>query len=185
MAYGILVREVMTHNPVIIGENKTVMDTVKLMLKNGVGSVIVVDKSNEMKGIFTEKDLISKVVVKSVDPKKTKVSEVMSKKVITIDPWLDLEDAADLMNTKQVRRLPVIDKGKLMGIITAKDMLRTEPQIIDMLKERLLVKEPSSKPIYDNKRFESGVCEVCSNFTDKLQYSEGMWLCEHCLREVQ
>jgi CBS domain-containing protein len=184
MAYGILVREVMTHRPTVISEDKTVMDAIRKMLKEGVGSIVVVDSSKNLRGIFTEKDVLLKIVSKSLDPKKIPIKKVMTTKLYTIDPWLDLENAAEIMNKRNVRRLPVVEGTKLVGMITIKDMLRTEPQIIDVLKEKLMVREPETKPIFDERRYESGVCEVCSNYSDKLQYSEGMWLCESCLEET-
>ncbi len=185
MAYGILVREVMTQNPVVITEDKTVMETIKKMMKHKVGSIVIVDKKKNIKGIFTEKDVIEKIVAVAVDPKKTLITKVMTTKLCTISPWLDLEEAAELMNEEGVRRLPVIEGEKLIGMITVKDLLKTEPQVIDVLREKLMIKEPESKPIYDSKRHESGPCEVCSNYSDKLQYSQAMWVCEDCLEEVQ
>ncbi len=185
MAYGILVREVMTHHPVVIDVNKSVLDAVKKMLKSGVGSVIVIDKEKVVRGIFTEKDVIARVVAKKKDPEKTKIKQVMTKKPVVINQWLDLEEVAEIMNKKNVRRLPVVEKGKLIGLITEKDMLKVEPQIIDVLKEKMRIREPELKPILRGKRREAGICEVCSNYSDHLEYYNGMWVCEACLEEME
>ena len=182
MTYNILVREVMTLRPVLVYPDAIVYSTVKKMVSSGVGSVVVVDsKTKKLMGIFTEKDVMKRVILSGKDPKKTKVKDVMTKSVQTIGPWEDMKKATDLMISKNLRRLPVVDNGKLVGIVTHKDMLRVEPTIIDALVERLNIREPGRKPLFSGKQVRSGICEVCSNYSDKLVFSEGMWICEPCL----
>jgi CBS domain-containing protein len=112
-------------SPVItIDLNSTAADAIKLMKKHGIGSVIVVDKEG-IKGIVTERDIASKVYSTFRDPKDVLVKEIMSKKLITINPEANIKDAVRLMSKHNITHLPVIDeKGMLVGIIAVPDFYR-------------------------------------------------------------
>jgi len=99
---------------------KTVVDTAKLMAEKNIES-IVISWGNEAVGIVTEKDIVRRVVGESL-PYTTKILEVMSKPVITINVDDSVEDAVRLMGIHGVKRLPVEDKGMIIGIITASDL---------------------------------------------------------------
>ncbi len=116
------VKYLMSSPVITISPTATVFEAVKTMAEKRIGSLVVVE-GEEIKGIFTERDLISRVIAKELDLKKTTVEEVMTKApLVTITPDADVAEAALLMIKKKIRRLPVVENGKLIGIITAADL---------------------------------------------------------------
>ena len=116
------VRYLMSSPVVTIRPDATVYEAIKVMAEKRIGSLVVTE-NEEIKGIFTERDLISRVLAKDLDPKKTTVKEVMTPApLVTIDPDAEVSEAALLMVRRRIRRLPVIEDGKLVGIITAADL---------------------------------------------------------------
>ena len=131
------VKEIMTKEVVTIDPNKTVFEAAELMSSKGVGCVIVVIKAFPV-GIITERDIVRRIVAKrnSVD---LKVAEVMTKTLITVEPDASLKEAARVMSTNKIRRLPVLKNNKLVGIVVASDFVRnvgkktTTEEILDAL----------------------------------------------------
>lgn len=101
----------------VIDDNISLKEAAKLMSGKNVGCLTVM-KKNKVIGIITEKD-----VMKNVSKLGSRVSEIMSKNVLTIGKNDSIEEAAELMAEKKIKRLPVVDKGELIGIITATDIL--------------------------------------------------------------
>lgn len=127
------VEDVMIENVVTVDPNTTVKEAVEIMNKHEIGC-LVVTKRKKLVGIITERDILKRVLVESRNPEKTKVSEVMTTPVITTSPTTDLEEAAKLMFEKNVKKLPVVSKGKLAGLVTLTDLARFQPHIIRLLK---------------------------------------------------
>ena len=117
------VKELMTKDVVTINKESTIVDAAKIMDEKGVGAMVITDKGNIL-GVLTERDIIARCVAKGCDPSKTKASEIMSTPVVAIDPEADIVDAAKLMVSKMIRRLPVLDGGKLVGIVTTYDLVK-------------------------------------------------------------
>jgi CBS domain-containing protein len=116
------VKDIMTKKVVSIGVNKNVFEAADLMSKNQV-SCLVIMNGELPAGIITERDFVRRVVAKKL-PLNTTVSEVMSKSLITIDPGTSLKEAARLMSSNKIRRLPVVKENKLVGILVAADFVR-------------------------------------------------------------
>ena len=129
----------MSRHPVITSKDELLPKAARKMLSNNVGC-LVVKENNKLVGIVTEKDIVEGAVGKELDIKKTKIKDVMSTGMITITPDADLHDAIKKMLREDVRRLPVIKNGKLVGLLTIKDVVRTEPALIEHFKS-LLVKK--------------------------------------------
>jgi CBS domain-containing protein len=117
------VKELMTKDVVTINKEKTIVEAAKIIGDKGVGSLVITDNGNIV-GVLTERDIITKCVAKGCEPSKTKVSEIMSSPVVAIDPEADIIDAAKLMVSKMIRRLPVLEGGKLVGVITTYDLVK-------------------------------------------------------------
>lgn len=100
--------------------NITVKEAAKAMATNGIGSIVIVDKG-KLIGIVTERDIL-KYFAKSGKP-TTSISKIMSKNVKTVEANADIEDAAAIMAQNKIKRLPVIEKDKLVGIVTATDLV--------------------------------------------------------------
>jgi len=116
------VKDVMTEKVITIESNKTVSEAAALMAENDVANLIVMD-TNIPIGIVTERDFVRRVMAKN-KPSKTKISEIMSTPLRVIDPDAPLKEAARRMVRKRIRRLPVIQDNKLVGIITTTDFAR-------------------------------------------------------------
>ena len=127
--------EVMIKAVKTIRVEDNVRDAAELMKKNNIGSLIVLDGSGSIVGITTERDIIMDVVAEGKDPEKTTMDQIMSKKVITIGAEKSLEEAADLMTENDIRRLPVIYEGKLVGIVSASDLIVYEKHLIEKLSK--------------------------------------------------
>jgi CBS domain-containing protein len=131
------VKDIMTKDVVTIEANKTAFDAAQIMTEKGLGCVIVMVKAFPV-GIITERDIIRRIVAKraSFD---TKVTEVMTKTLITVEPETSLKEAARIMSSNKIRRLPVLKQNKLVGIVVASDFVRnvgkktTTEEILDAL----------------------------------------------------
>jgi CBS domain-containing protein len=131
------VKDIMTKEVTTIGSDKSVFEAAELMSEKGLGCVIVIIKAFPV-GIITERDIVRRIVAKraSLD---VKVTEVMSKTLITVDPDTSLKDAARIMSTNKIRRLPVLKNNQLVGIVVASDFVRnvgkktTTEEILDAL----------------------------------------------------
>jgi signal-transduction protein with cAMP-binding, CBS, and nucleotidyltransferase domain len=110
--------------PIItIDEQATIVDASKKMAKNNRGSIVVTKKRATV-GFLTERDVLRRVVAKSLSPRSVRVKDVMSKDPITVDKGRPLREAIDLMNRKGVRRMLVTEKGKIVGVFTLRDIVR-------------------------------------------------------------
>jgi len=110
-------------NLIKVDEDKSAYDAVKMMVEKNRGSVVVT-RGGESIGILTERDVIRKVVVKSMDPKSVKVKDVMTSPPVTIDKDRPLREAIDVMNRKKVRRMLVTENGKIVGIFSLRDVAK-------------------------------------------------------------
>ncbi len=109
---------------VIIDQNSTAYDAAVSMLKNRCGALLVCDSKDEgtLLGIISERDITFRVIPKDLDPKKTKISKVMTKDVQTISPKKTTVDAIQIMKSKGFRHLPVVEKKKIVGILSMRDL---------------------------------------------------------------
>lgn len=179
MKTGIKVLDAMTNRPVIASSDNTVTDCAKMMNKFQVGSLLIKD-NKEIVGILTEKDFVTKIVAKGVNPDDTLARDVMEKQLITITPEKDIYDAMILMKDSDIRRLPVKEKDKIIGFLTMKDILKIEPQLFDLMIEKIDIREANTKPINVDVSYEEGMCESCGNFSYRLRDTKGLKVCPNC-----
>ena len=106
-----------------IGPNILAMDALKIMDEEGFGVLLIVE-NEELKGLFTEGDYISRVLLKDLDTSKTLVDDVMTKNVLTITPKKTVNESMQLMIEKDIRYFPVVDEGKLLGVISVGDCIK-------------------------------------------------------------
>lgn len=119
-----IIEQKMKKDVVKIRWNKSVRYAGQILKAVDIGCIIVVDEKDNLAGILTERDIVQKVVAKGLDPDKTQVKDIMSRDVITVDKQKSIEDAVRIMDQKKIKKLPVIDNGKLIGIVTMTDLLR-------------------------------------------------------------
>ena len=115
------VKDVMASSVVTILKNTKIKESAELMKRNGVGSLLVIEEG-ETVGIVTGTDIVQKVVSQGLSPQITRAETVMSFPVMTIEADADIKEAADLMASNEVRHLPVVEDGKIIGMISARDL---------------------------------------------------------------
>ncbi len=131
------VKDIMTKEVVTVESNKTVFEAAEIMTEKGLGCLVVVIKGFPV-GILTERDIVRRIVAKRA-PADLKVTEVMTKTLITVEPDTSLKEAARVMSTSKIHRLPVLKKNNLVGIVAASDFVRnvgkktTTEEILDAL----------------------------------------------------
>jgi CBS domain-containing protein len=119
------VRELMTKDPRTVQPTASIVDAAKLMRDEDTGIVPIAEGDGRLVGVVTDRDIAIRVIAEGKDPTSTKVTELTSQNVVTIDPQQDLDEALRLMAQHQVRRLPVVEEdGKLCGILAQADVAR-------------------------------------------------------------
>ncbi len=129
------IRDFMNPDVVTVTAGTLAVDCVKVMEAEHVSSLVVVDEGQPI-GIITEKDLARKIVGKGLDPNNVTAHDIMTHELVTVRPDVSLANAMHLMGERGIKHLPVMDGNKLIGIITAMDMIRVEHSLIDMIKKR-------------------------------------------------
>jgi CBS domain-containing protein len=177
------VRNVMS-SPVITVKEATSVDAVaQLMGQHGIGSVIVTNEGGIPLGIITERDLALRVVAKGLEPKKVPAKSVMSSPLVTIDPDQSITLAARWMSRLNIRRLAVVSDGKLIGIVTSKDITAVMPELIKVIEEDAQTNRcPTARS--SEAKPHAGYCEGCGNWSNTLKESEGRYLCEECQADL-
>ena len=182
-----LVKDVMT-SPVVTVDNTAPANKVAgLMVDNKVGCVIVVDDAGNAIGIITERDLVVRVLAKNISPSGAEAKDFMTSPLVTIDPEAAVTDAARMMSKKDIRRLGVLYKGKLVGIVSSKDILDVMPELLEIMQERTRI-EGAGGPEASEEIEEaplSGYCDRCGMYSEDLKDVEGKYLCEDCRVEVE
>ena len=109
--------------PPTVETDATVMDAVELMAEAGVGAVAVVEK-DQLRGIFTERDVMLRVVLKNRNPSQTHLSEVMTSPAQTVTDDMPMEEALNFLLEKHIRHLPIVDReGRLQGMLSLRNLL--------------------------------------------------------------
>jgi len=118
------VSDVMTVKAVSIEQNEPVSAAARLLKSHNIGSLPVCDASGRLRGMVTDRDIVMRCVADGADPTETRVCEIMSRGIITAGPFDELDEAVKLMSNDQVRRLPIVGEGRLVGMLSLCDMAR-------------------------------------------------------------
>jgi len=176
------VEDVMSSPVLTIKDADSVLSAAKLMKKNQVGCVVVVDKSNKPIGLITERDVVRRVAALDMVPSKVQASKSMTKPPAVIEASGNVTDAAKKMREMKIRRLVVLQGGKITGIITSNDIVDITPALIDVMAEKSKI-EPIRKPKETAEL--SGYCDRCGSWADELKSQDGQFLCDDCMSEVE
>jgi len=130
----VLVRDVMSKDVKVVRPDSSVKEVVATMNKFNIGSIIVVQSGRPV-GIITERDILRRTVEPCLAPETLTARQVMSSPVLTINETASIDEAAKLMAKKNVKKLPVIDKQKLVGIVTLTDIVIKVPTMLSILEE--------------------------------------------------
>lgn len=147
METGYKVHDVMSKEVVTSSYDSTISDVAKIMAQKRVGSVVVMQDERPV-GIITEQDIARKIVAEGKDASSTKANKVMEKELIFTISSRDLYDAVVLMGKTEIKHLPVIDNGQLVGIITAKDIIRIKPYLIEMLSFKSSMSKEEAQKLF-------------------------------------
>lgn len=128
------VEDVMVREVITIDENVTAKEAADVMNKFEIGCLIAVKKGKAV-GIITERDLLKRVVAEVKDANKTKVKDIMSSPLVVVEPSTELEEAVKLMFQMKIKKLPVVDGKRLVGLVSLTDIARFQPQMIKILKQ--------------------------------------------------
>ncbi len=110
------------HDVWSIRPDASVYDALKLMADKNIGAVLVTDGGGKLVGILSERDYARKIVLKGQTSRETTVAQIMTEKVLCIDPDKTLQECLALMTTGRMRHLPVMDRGRLVGVISLGDV---------------------------------------------------------------
>ena len=176
----IFVKDIMD-KPLTIDENRNVKFAGEVMRKTRRDSLIVVRKGKPI-GILTDSDLIKKIIAKNRKPSSIKVKAVMARPLVTSSPGDTILDATRKMKRSNIKRIAVLDGGKLVGVLSLSDIARSSPEMIDLLEYKLKMRE---HPTEIREKFTSGICENCGNYSADLRNVDGQWLDEACIEELE
>ena len=178
----VAVKDVMSSPVVTVREEDTVTKIANTMTRRGIGSVVVVDKKRKPLGMITEKDLVRRVAAKGLHPTKIKAGKIMSKPLRTLDPTLDVKEAARRMKREKVKRFAVLEAGKLVGIVTGTDIVDITPALIDVMEEKSKIR-PLTEPRETSAL--AGYCDECETWSDDLKSRDGSFLCSECSSDLE
>ena len=131
------VREAMTASVSSVSPSQSVPDAAEVMKRKDVGSVPVVDEGR-LAGIVTDRDIVTRAVAEQRNPQAVRVEEIASHELVTVEPEQDLDEALALMARHKVRRLPVLEEGRLVGMLAQADVaLEAKEQKVGEMVEQI------------------------------------------------
>ncbi|MCJ7718853.1 CBS domain-containing protein [Candidatus Bathyarchaeota archaeon] len=178
-----LVRDIMSSPVIAMGEDAPANRVAELMDKHGLGCIIVTNKEGKPLGIITERDLVVRVLAKNAKPDTLKANEVMTSPLITIEPDATISDAARKMSKLDIRRLGVIYKKQITGLLSSKDILGVMPELIEVIQERARIENENAEK-EETTAPPAGYCDHCGTWSDDLKQHNGEFLCEDCRVEL-
>jgi CBS domain-containing protein len=172
----ILVRELMNSPVITAAPTDTISDIAQKMTESRVGSVVIFENGRPS-GIVTDGDIVFKVASRNIRPSDVKAQEIMSSPLYTIASEKDISAAAREMRKLRVKRLGVVYKDQLVGIVSISDLVAVTPELLDIISEKaqLMRGEPSRRTGY-----VAGYCDLCNQWSDFLMEIDGKYSCEEC-----
>ncbi len=185
MIRKVAVGDVMTRNFSATSPEKNLFDCARQMVKERVGSLLVTEK-NRLLGILTQKDVLWAITKKpDINLRNVKAIDVATRKVAVIKPSLDIIQAFHKMKRYGFRRLPVLSRGQVVGLLTLKDLLAIEPTLLSRAGELIDIREEAQKRLRVDSPIENedGLCDNCGALADLLKVGDSM-LCPDCREEM-
>ena len=182
-----VVKDIMSSPVVTLDEDSASNKVATLMDENDLGCVIVTNKAGKPVGIITERDLVIRVLAKNLVPDTIEAKEIMTSPLVTIQPEATISEAARRMSRMDIRRLGVVYKGNLVGLISSRDILGVMPELIEMIQERTRIEgaaEAEENMVVEETSL-SGYCDSCGVFSENLKDVNGENLCEDCRIELE
>lgn len=180
------VKDVMSSPVTTVDEGAPAKQVAKLMEKQELGSIIVINKEKKPLGIITERDLVRRILAKNVRSNSLTAKEVMTSPLITVEPNVEINEVARKMSRLNIRRLGVIYKGRLVGVVSSKDVLAVMPELVNIIQEKALIEGKNRVQQAEREQTPlTGYCDNCERWSDTLQEVNGDFLCGDCAVELE
>jgi CBS domain-containing protein len=193
METDLSVSDVMSRRLITADVSETADRLGRIMADESVGCVIVT-RDNHPVGIVTERDLVVKLVSRNAQPSKVKAKDIMSTPLITIPPDKSVELASREMARRRIRRLPVVQGNKLIGMVSDSDLLTVSSELSEILRDVIRQNNPEGDMGQTTPEWVleennpsviiQGICEVCQRFQDSLENIDGTYVCSKCREEL-
>ncbi len=167
------VLEIMSRTPITVSPEDTVDRAAATMRTRDIGSLIVIE-GGVPSGIVTERDIVTKVAAPNLRPNTVRVRDIMSAPVVSIQSSEEVAEAARVMSERKIRRLAVVDDGKLVGVITENDIIRIWPHLIEVTREYARL------GLDEEVRGIEGHCDVCGVYSTSLVLDKKLLVCPDC-----
>lgn len=140
-----IVKDIMNKNVLTTEPDVTVQEAAKKMVDGGTKFLIVTEKE-KLVGIVTEWDFLKKIAGEEEFKENAKLETIMTKKVIVVPPDTDIREAAEIMASNNIKKLPIVEKNVLIGVVTAMDIIAAEPKLLEQISE-LILSAGKQKPV--------------------------------------
>ncbi|MFL6508131.1 MAG: cyclic nucleotide-binding/CBS domain-containing protein [Nitrososphaeraceae archaeon] len=179
MTTRVLVRDIMNSPVISASPRDTIKDIAVKMKEERIGSIVIMENEKAV-GIVTDWDIVSNAVIKDIKPTMVKASDIMQK-LHTIEGEEGITEAARILRQHNIKRLGVVYKNRLVGIISASDVIAVTPDLVDVISEKAALMRGDVGRSAGNV---SGYCDECGEWSDLLQFDEGTFSCEECRGEA-
>ena len=179
MTTRVLVRDIMNSPVIAASPNDTIKDIAVKMKDERIGSIVIMENEKAV-GIVTDWDIVSNAVIKDIRPTMVKASDIMQK-LHTIEGEEGITEAARMLRQHNIKRLGVVYKNRLVGIISTSDVIAVTPDLVDVISEKAALMRGEIGRSAGNV---SGYCDECGEWSDLLQFNEGTFSCEECRGEA-
>lgn len=182
------VAEVMNKAVIVMDINSDIPAIAREMVSRDAGSIIITENGKAM-GIITERDFVKGIVTADRKPGEVKAREILSTPLITVEPETSIVEASEILLKANIKRLPVLENGRIIGVISNTDILMVTPGLNTILKElidmnrEVILSTPSIEEISEAEDFQTGICESCNIFSYDLRFVDGRYLCGNCRQE--
>ncbi|MDI6897992.1 CBS domain-containing protein [Methanocella conradii] len=192
METDLSVSDVMSRRLITADVSETADRLGRIMADAGVGCIIITKEGHPI-GIVTERDLVVKIISKNRQPSKVKAQDIMSTPLITIPPDKSVELASREMARRRIRRLPVVQDRKLIGMVSDSDLILVSSELGEILRDIIRQNNPEGEFAVESEWeaeektptvFVQGICEVCGNLAESLEYIDGAYVCTRCREEL-
>src|SRR5271157_5737382 len=193
METDLSVSDVMSRRLITADESETSDRLGRIMDEAKVGCIIITKDAHPI-GIVTERDLVVKLISKNKTPSKVKALDILSTPLITIPPDKSVELASREMARRRIRRLPVVQGKKLIGLLSDTDLLSISSELSEILRDVIRQNNPegdTGEAVSEWEQeernpsvFIQGICEVCQSFQESLENIDGTYVCMRCREEL-
>ena len=126
------VSDIMTSKLISVKPDQSILEASAMLKKYNIGALPVISEDRNLRGIVTDRDIVLRCVAADSDPSLTPVKEIMSRNIVSVSPDTPLGEAAEIMSEHRVRRLPVVEDGRVEGMISLGDMAKAHAPTVEI-----------------------------------------------------